>query len=124
MSYFEFKKKIKNLNLNPNVIALPTPKGTKLVSGEISAPQRIENLAAIFKKKKKKKKKAVALVKPLLTYLCANYISLVVTFFQLVDLLFTCNGLGWFLYSIEFIIKSFYLVSRVHTCKMERLLSL
>ena len=90
MSYFELKKKIKNLNLNPNVIALPTPKGTKFVSGEISAPQRIENLAAIFKKKKKK---AVALVKPLLTYLCANYISLVVTFFQLVDLLFMCNGL-------------------------------
>ena len=72
MSYFELKKKFKNLNLNPNVIALPTPKGTKFVSGEISAPQRIENLAAIFEKKKK----TVALVEPLLSYLCANYIFL------------------------------------------------
>ena len=43
--------------MNPNLTSLPTPKGTKLVSGEISALQWIENLAAIFKTKKKKKKK-------------------------------------------------------------------
>ena len=67
--------------MNPNLTSLPTPKGTKLVSGEISALQWIENLAAIFKTKKKKKK-AVTLVEPLLTYLYANYISPVVTFFN------------------------------------------
>ena len=66
--------------MNPNLTSLPTPKGTKLVSGEISALQWIENLAAIFKTKKKKK--TVTLVEPLLTYLYANYISPVVTFFN------------------------------------------
>ena len=108
--------------MNPNLTSLPTPKGTKLVSGEISALQWIENLAAIFKTKKKKKNSYFG--RTIINIpLCKLYFS-GCHIFQPVDLLFMCNGLGWFLYSIEFIIKSFYLVSRVHTCKMERLLSL
>ena len=75
--HFEFifsLKKILKSNLNPNFTVVATPK---LISDEIWAPQWIENLVAIFNAKK-----TVALVEPFLTYLCANYIYLVVPFFN------------------------------------------
>ena len=96
MSHFEFIfsfKKFKNSNLNPNLIAVPTPNCTKLVSGEISVLKWIENLAAIFNDKKQLICRTIINIS-----LCKLCFSSCHIFQLLVYLLFRRNGLGQFLY--------------------------
>ena len=73
LNLFLVLKNLKTQIWTPISLQCQHPTASKLVSDEITVPKWLENLAAIFNDKKKKNK---WFVEPLLTYVCANYVSL------------------------------------------------